>query len=52
MCDTTLLSVPIPKGTEILIPTGGPGRTACNSLPRGAAQRRVPQEVQHAVVGP
>lgn len=25
MCDTTLLGVPIPKGTEILIPTGGPG---------------------------
>lgn len=25
ICDTTLLGVPIPKGTEILIPTGGPG---------------------------
>lgn len=25
MCDTTLLGVPIPKGTEILVPTGGPG---------------------------
>lgn len=25
MWDTTLLGVPIPKGTEILIPTGGPG---------------------------
>lgn len=25
MCDTTLLGVPIPKGTEIIVPTGGPG---------------------------
>lgn len=25
MCDTTLLGVLIPKGNEILIPTGAPG---------------------------
>lgn len=33
MCDTTLFGVPIPKGTEILIPTGGPG-VARPAIPR------------------